>query len=141
MIRVVDLAPCHLAVLDVQPQQRDAIAMLDEAAMEMLCVPGSYTVLEGDRPIICGGVMEIVPWRGLAWSFVAGNLQHMFVHAHRVAKRIIDVAPFPRIEFEVDCDFDEGHRWAQLLGFKLETPRMEKYGFDGRAVARYVRIR
>ena len=140
MIRVVDFAPEHLRMLKVQPRQRDTLAILTEEDMELLRSANAYTVFAGDKPIICGGVMEILPWRGLAWSFVAGTLKHVFVHVHRVAKRVVDVAPYPRLEMEVECEFVEGHRWANLLGFELETARMRKYGPNGLDYARYVRI-
>lgn len=140
MIQVVEFHPSHLAAMDVQPGQAYALESIDEMDMAVLSGPGAYTVLSDDRPIICGGVLEIVPWRGLAWSFIAANLGPAFIHAHRVAKRVIESAPFPRIEMEVDCEFEEGHRWARLLGFELESPRLRKYGFGGRDVAMYARV-
>ena len=40
----------------------------------------------------------------------------------------------------VDVDFPEAHRWAKMLGFKMEAERMEAYAPDGRACSLYARI-
>ena len=38
-------------------------------------------------------------------------------------------------------DFKQGHRWAKILGFELETPTLRAYGPAGEDHAGYVRIR
>jgi hypothetical protein len=45
-----------------------------------------------------------------------------------------------RLELTVRFDFDEGHRWAKMLGFKVETPVMPFYGPEGEPHSMYVRI-
>lgn len=45
-----------------------------------------------------------------------------------------------RIEMTVRADFTKGQRWAQLLGFSVETPVLKNYGPLGEDHTGYVRI-
>ena len=40
----------------------------------------------------------------------------------------------------VDCEFEQGHRWAKMLGFTMEAERMRAYRPDGGDVALYARV-
>jgi hypothetical protein len=37
-------------------------------------------------------------------------------------------------------DFVQGHRWAQMLGFEMETPEMKAYDPQGATHVGYVRF-
>lgn len=142
MICVVPFRLEHLARLDVQDYQRpDRDRLLELPQRHVLEDMSSYTIVDGDEPFICGGVMEMAPWRGLAWCYLAKDLGTKMVLAHRVAKRLVDAVPYDRVEFEIRSEHEEGHRWVQLLGFELETACVRKYRYDGGDIARYVRIR
>ena len=52
-----------------------------------------------------------------------------------------DVLPYKRVEMHVDYEFKAGHRWAKMLGFKVDAPRMEHSGFYGNDETLYVRIK
>lgn len=45
-----------------------------------------------------------------------------------------------RLEISVRCDFALGHKWAKMLGFRVETERMERFGPEGEDHTGYVRI-
>lgn len=45
-----------------------------------------------------------------------------------------------RLEISVRCDFVLGHKWAKMLGFRVETERMVRFGPEGEDHTGYVRI-
>ena len=132
----------HIDQLDIQDRQAPDVAWL-RSVQESLALEemSSYTVRAGARVLACGGVFEINPWRGFAWALLAKSLGHDFIYVHRVSARLFAAVPYARIEYEVDIDFDAGHRWARMLGFEMETARVRKYREDGSDVTRYVMVR
>ncbi len=100
--------------------------------------PG-YTLYHNDSPVACGGFVKIWPGRWQGWALLNTlTPKHMLVIT-RHAKRILDLA-IGRIEISVDKEFAPGHRWAELLGFEVETPLMRAYGPDGKDHVGYVRF-
>lgn len=79
--------------------------------------------------------------RAIAWAILFKRSGPWFAHVHRYVKRGIAASPYRRIETEVYCDFDDGHRWVRALGFTLETERKPYWAPDGAAVSSYVIIR
>lgn len=140
---MVDLVPFraeHLAEIELQAAQQYVRHLLDIEAARALEGPQAWTVRAG-RVLLCGGVTELWPGRGLLWSYVAKDIKARMVGVTRVAQRFLDLCPYVRIEAYVDCEFAAGHRWMHLLGFSLEAPRMRKHGVDGRDEALYARVR
>jgi hypothetical protein len=100
----------------------------------------SWTVM-GDmgEPIACGGFVQIWPGRHSAWIYLNElSAPHMLVVTRYALACLATVQG--RLELTVRFDFDEGHRWAKMLGFKVETPVMPFYGPEGEAHSMYVRI-
>ena len=100
--------------------------------------PG-WVALNGETPIAAGGVVRIWPGRWSAWAFLPKDSGPHMLFITRAARECLKTVK-GRIEMTSQCEFNPGHRWARLLGFALETPRMEKYGPDGEAHTSYVRI-
>ena len=95
-------------------------------------------VVDGD-PIACGGIIPVWPGRSQAWILLNEKTgPHMFWITKRVAEALERTKG--RIELTVRADFELGHRWARMLGFSVETPRMEAYGPQGEAHVGYVRF-
>jgi len=63
------------------------------------------------------------------------------LYVHRLVHYVLDNCPLRRVEAYVDFEFEPGHRWARMLGFKLEAPRMKCHRPDGGDSALYARIR
>jgi hypothetical protein len=59
-----------------------------------------------------------VQWenRATAWALLSANAGRRFIKIHAAVERLLDVAPFRRIEANVDVGFVEGMRWMDLLG-------------------------
>lgn len=113
--------------------------VLDNATLTALERANSWTgVVDGD-PIVCAGTMKQWEGRHYAWAYLAKNTgPHMLWITRQVRKGFMDVRG--RIEFTVRSDFAAGLEWARLLGFKVETPCLEKYGPNGEDHVGFVRI-
>lgn len=102
----------------------------------------SFTGVVNGVPIACAGVLPMWAGRGMAWAFISKEAHgNNFMSVHRAVKRFLDNCYLQRIEMTVDSEFTEGHRWAHMLGFTLECPRMRAYRPDGGDCALYARVR
>lgn len=108
---------------------------------EALAQGEAWTGIDDGRIVACGGVCPLHGYMGNAWAMIAADLKNGFLIVHRVAERVLSSYPAQRIEAHIDCDFENGHRWAKVLGFELESLRMRKFTPDGRDVALYARVR
>ena len=99
----------------------------------------SWTGVVDGEPLVCAGTMLQWPGRHAAWAYLGNDTApHMLWITKETLVRLDAVKG--RIELTVRCDFPAGHRWAKMLGFKVETPRMEAYGPGGEAHTAYVRF-
>lgn len=138
---VVPFTAAHMRELD-QADGRAYLAMsVTPAQIEaMEADTRTYTGLHEGNVVAIGGIADAWVGRALLWSYMGPTARRHMVALTRVAKRLIEMSPVNRLEADVDVDFEPGHRWLQLLGFELETPRMRKYRPDGGDMAKYVRI-
>lgn len=131
----------HLDMIDVQPAQaywRPYIEANDVSALEQ---HQSFTCVEGDKILMCFGWIEIYPTRAAVWALISGTCGKHFVGMTRIAKRLISGLPYKRVEIDVDCEFEQGHRWAKMLGFSLEAERLRGHRIDGGDCAIYAKVR
>ena len=110
----------------------------DAATMRALeLAPNTWTLVSDGTPIVCGGTLEQWPGRHMAWAYLSKmTAPHMFAATREAYKCVRQV--FGRIEFTVRMDFIHGHRWARMLGFVVETPRLVGYGPQGEDHVGYV---
>jgi hypothetical protein len=101
----------------------------------------NYSIKNDVRVFICGGVLPYWANRVEAWAIFDKNLDFEFLKVHRICKRYLDVLPHKRIECVVKYDFQQGNRWANLLGFQVEGPRLRSYFEDGKDAILYSRIK
>jgi len=97
------------------------------------------TVFHDGFPIAVGGTLQLWPGRHMAFCAIPQYAGRHMTAITRIARALMAAAP-GRIEASVLVDFAAGHRWMKLLGFKVETPRMELYDPNGRDHTGYVRI-
>lgn len=140
-INVVPFLAAHWGRVDEQPgllafePSPDQLKVYESA-------PWAITIFAGYRAIFCGGVVPLWPNRGEAWARLAKNCVQEFAGLHRVVRRVLfETCTLRRIEAVVECDFPQGHRWMELLGFKQEAQRMVAYYPDGRDCALYALVR
>lgn len=141
MIRVEPFKAEHLATLELQEAQSVFADKYNPAYGKALeeC-GGSYTGFADGRPVICAGLIEQWEGRALAWALVSSDAGRHFVHVTRIIRRAIEMSQFRRIEAHVDCEFYQGIRWAEMLGFEVEA-RMRRFMADGRDAFLYVRFK
>ena len=131
----------HFLGIDIQPAQAYVRDYVTEDVIKQLETKNSFTCIDNDKVLACFGWVQIYPTRGSLWALISATSGPHFVGMTRIAKRLIDGLAFRRLEMEVDCEFEQGHRWARMLGFKLEAARLHGFRMDGGDSAVYARIR
>lgn len=99
----------------------------------------SWTVVVDGFAIACGGTMMQWPGRHIAWAYLNPYTgPHMLFITQAVEKKLAEVDG--RVELTVRKDFEKGHRWAKMLGFRVETPTLEAFGPLGEDHVGYVKV-
>jgi len=129
----------HLMNILIQNQQEGFQEMLTPFVMRQLEKDG-FTAIDDGEILGCAGATELSPNRALVWAYISRNVGSRMIHITRAVKRYLSIAPYRRIEMDVDCDFPEAHRWARMLGFELECERRRAYTPDGKDCALYARV-
>ena len=131
----------HLADMALQEAQAYLSTWVKPEMAEALEEHPSYSGEVDGRIVVCSGIVPIWMGRAMAWAYLAPDAGQHFLAIHREVKRFLDNCYLQRIEATVDIDFEQGHRWMKLLGFKLEAPCMRAYRPDGGNCSLYARIR
>lgn len=141
MMTVVPYKAEHLLEMVLQPGQEYALPYVTPEHAKALEGEFAFTALMDGRPIAVGGIRELWANRGLCWTFIDKGAGKHFTELHRIVKRMIEIAPYRRLEAETPCGFEQGHRWLKMLGFTLEAERMRAFQIDGGDSALYAKVR
>jgi hypothetical protein len=99
----------------------------------------SWSAVVDGKPIACGGTICHWPGRHQAWMYMTPQTSgHMRFITRAVQSGLEKVKG--RIEFTVRADFPQGQRWAEMLGFGVETPCLKGYGPQGEDHIGYTRF-
>jgi hypothetical protein len=140
-VEIVPFDSRHLADLRLQDAQREFYdKFTPEYGYALALHGGGYSALVDGHVIACAGIVEQWHGRGLAWALLGDDSGRHFPRMVKAMRRMLDVAPYRRIEAQVDCTFIQGIRLAGLLGFELES-KMRAFTPDGRDAFMYVRIK
>lgn len=97
----------------------------------------------GGNVLAIGAVMQVWPGRAhlsALLSRLVGPADMLSIH--RIVKRIVENCSIRRLEATVDGNFEPGHHWLRMLGFRLETPDgMPGYRPDGGLSYLYARVK
>jgi ribosomal protein S18 acetylase RimI-like enzyme len=142
-MNVISYTAEHLHQVDLQGAQAylsDWVTPDMAAALEN--ETWSFTAMQDNGvPLGCAGVLNMWQGRGIAWAYLSKYAaEEKFLQVHRAVLRFLDAFYLQRIEMTVDCEFEQGHRWAKMLGFTMEAERMRAYRPDGGDVALYARV-
>ena len=140
-MRIIPFEALHVELLDDQEHNKPLRPFITAKDVRALEGPHAYTGVVDGRVVVCAGVEPMWQGRGYAWSYLSAGSGAHFVAIHKAVKRFLEIAPFVRVEASVVCEFEQGHRWARMLGFNLEAERMISYGPDGRDYALYARVK
>lgn len=138
---IVPYQPEHLLKLQLQEGQAYGQSMLTPELAASLVGEYTFTALVDGEPIAVGGVTELWANRALVWTFIGQTAGPHFVALHKAVLRGLDLAPHRRLEADTPCEFEQGHRWLRMLGFKLEAERMTAHRPDGGDSALYAKVK
>ena len=130
----------HLLSMQIQMAQRGVAPFITAEYAKSLEGHAISALVDGEC-LAVGGIAKIWEHRGVAWSIIDVRAGAHFLTIHKACVKLLDEAPFRRIEADVACTFEAGHRWLRMLGFKLEAPRMAAFGVDGSDSALYARVK
>lgn len=138
-MEIIPFKHVHLQNIMIQNMQSDFDKLLvPETVVEL--ERGGYTVIDDGEILACLGLAELSPNRALAWAYISQNIGRKMLQLTRIARRMANLSLYRRIEVDVDCDFEQAHRWAKMLGCTLECERRRAYTPDGRDCALYARV-
>lgn len=110
---------------------------------QIISGPYTWTGMVDGNVVGIGGIQEMWPGRGLAWALMSPAINpREFVRITNKVRLVLEQAhreTFRRIEASVDVGFDNGHRWARLLGFESEG-LLRKFSPEGRDHIGYARF-
>lgn len=111
-----------------------------ESVLAQLEGANSYTGIVNGDVVFCAGTIMQWPTRHVGWALLHERLSrpHMLWITREVRAGIERVRG--RIEFTVRADFPQGQRWAEAIGFRIETPLLKAYGPEGEDHIGYARI-
>lgn len=109
--------PEHFGQIELQPAQAHTRAHTTLEHLERLACGHAYTLREGSRVILCGGLAEIDYGRGMLWSYISRDAGAHFVRMHRYVSRFIATLPHHEITATCQEGFAQGRRWLELLDF------------------------
>lgn len=141
----VEFRPCkqkHLAL--IRPQEHDRVllnAYMSEDFKHLLESSFAISAWVGSRPVAAAGIIELHSRCALGWAMLGADAGPYLRPITRAVRNALDISPFPRIEMRVAYEFEEGHRWAKLLGFEVEAPLMRKSGVRGEDETLYARVK
>lgn len=122
-------------------QQRQLVEEFTEPDSMAAPFGDAWTAMVDGRPIGSAGVVEAWTGRAYAWALLAEDAGPHMLAITRAIRCFLARSPYRRIEMAVSAGFDAGQRWAELLGFTLETPTaMRAYLPNGGDAWLYARI-
>jgi hypothetical protein len=123
--------PEHLAQLELQPAQ-DAARNLKTDPEYLEAVSAGVAVTVRDTEILgCGGIVEFDEGSVL-WTLLSPHAGRFMVGIVRAARRLVEVAPRP-VYATAACDFPQGCRLLELLGFNRLPDPVTGISTDGKA--------
>lgn len=148
--KITNLEAWHLAAIDIQEHQKHFAKKCEDARYRVALaqqggVTGYLDYGEGKPPVIVG-IAGIIPYEdgvGMGWSLLSKSFPKYATRCTREIKRYCAEklkTTFHRIEIQTDAEFAPANRWAEMLGFKLESVRKQASAYR-RDLRVYVMLR
>ena len=140
---IVPLQEHHVRA--IQPQEAQSGQPVEERVRDAmgLAKTGSAWAVVGEEGVMCvAGVQAQWDGRGIAWCLLDRRAGGRMLTMTRTVMRYLDGLNYARLEMYVDASFQAGCRWAEMLGFKNETPNgMPRFLPNGNAAFMYGRTK
>lgn len=139
---IVPFEPEHLTRLSLQPAQAIMQPTLANPtyAQSLKDAGPAYSLVIGDEVLGCMGLIKQWDERAIAWGLISGGAGPHFTRIHKAVLATMALHRFRRIETSVTCNFENGRRWAQSLGFVYEGT-MKAFTPDGRDCDLFAKVR
>jgi hypothetical protein len=141
-ITVIPYRAAHLLAIALRENGHHLLGYLTSKHAEDLEKTNAFTIMAGEKPIACYGMLEHWEGRFELWEYVASDATtDESAEVENAIKNFIGDHPGRRIEFYADNEFLVNHQRAKGFGFERETERIEKYWANGRTATSYVRVK
>lgn len=141
-MKIIPFKKAHLDKMIVQEHQKGYVFLETSEMFDQLAGEDSFSAIDDDGTVWgCAGLVRITQTRGVAWAYLAQDMNARMITVTRAIKRYFEMSDLIRIEMQVDCEFPQGHRWAKMLGFEKECERMRAFTPDLRDCALYAKVR
>ena len=141
---VVPFLPSHLEGFELQKEQSLMHKyLMDESYIDTIGLTGeAWTGLVDGNVKVIAGVFKAHEHIGVVWALIGKDGNKYMPSITKNVLKWLDKNNTPRLETAVRRDFNEGHRWAKIMGFENETPEkgMKNYGSDGETYDLYARF-
>lgn len=133
----------HLMFMTPQPEQRaEHAALLRSQAVVELEQGVALSGWVDGKCVGAAGLIHVTEYRAVAWAILSSGIGAGMLPVVRKVRRVMSASPYRRIEMTVASDFEDGIRFAKLIGARLETPEpMRFYGAGGRDEYMYAVVR
>src|SRR5206468_3053536 len=93
----------------------------DDELRDLFAAGPAFVIVDGDEVLaIAGAVVQEPEGNAMAWGYVASPTASKAIAVARVLRRLVDTAPFRRLEIVVSSNDERRVRWLRLLGFVHE---------------------
>lgn len=145
-MKEITYRPCkpeHIALIRPQDHDKPAIAgYLTPASRAMMENSFAISAWVDNRCVGAAGIVHCHGVTALAWAVLGADAGPYLTQLTRRVRNAIDISPYKRIEMRVLYDFEEGHRWAKLLGFgEPDAPLMRCSSVYGQDETLYARVK
>lgn len=134
-MKIVPYEPWHMIRMRIQKQQASAYMATAE---DHAAAGEAFTGMVGNKVIFCAGRTLIWEGRYMLWAVLSCDAHKYLLTITREIQAFMQLC-HGRLEVVVDSKFEEAHRWARILGFKLHHHE-EMFLPDGSDADVYVRF-
>lgn len=142
MLTFLPCYPEHIKLIEHQDGlDEEKKVFLSKTFINLVESEFSLSAWNGSQCVAAAGLLRVFDHRAMAWTFMG---KHAGPHMRQITRKVRDVIdsyPAQRIEMLVNCDYEAGHRWAKMLGFEVEAPRMRMSGALGQDEALYSKVK
>lgn len=140
----IQYTPCkqeHLRLIEPQEGSwKNQLVYANQEMSEVFDNNFSLSAWANNRCIAAAGLIGLYPHYAIAWAFVSVKAGVHMLAIVRKVRSVLDAQAYRRIEMRVRYDFEKGHKFAILCGFKEEAHLMRKSGFYGEDETLYARV-
>jgi len=135
-VQLIPFEVRHADALCLRPGARQILSRLgpvSQLARTYAAAGPAWTLMAGDWPLACGGIVRFWPGVGELWCWAGFEADQRAMAFARLAKGSVDGLfvghGFHRVQAHVREDDDRAQRFARFLGLSLEG-RCQGYGPD-----------